>query len=102
MNGAIMILRTTLILSALAIGVSGASAKGASAKGASAKSVSAKVETAKAPHFTHSGGRHSESHRHFQRWDHPHTGLARHSGSNHSQGYVRNSGPRFHGPHRDW
>ena len=94
-----MILRTTLILSALALGVTGAHAKGASAN---AKGASKKVETSKVAPFTHSGGRHTDSHRHFQRWDHPHTGLARHSGSNHSQGYVRNSGPRFHGPHRDW
>ncbi len=77
-----MILRATLILSALALGVTSAAAK---------------VET-----FTHSGGRHSDSHRHLQRWNNMYPGAARHSGANHSQGYVRNSGPRFHGPHRDW
>jgi hypothetical protein len=94
-----MILRISIILSALALGVTGVCAKGAAA---TAKGASAKVETSKVAPFTHSGGRHTDSHRHLQRWDHPHTGLARHSGSNHSQGYVRNSGPRFHGPHRDW
>ncbi len=102
-----MILRTTLILSALAIGVSGASAKVASTKGSSAKAVfekgaSGKVESAQVPHFTHSGGRHSDSHRHLQRWNNMYPGAARHSGANDSRGYVRNSGPRFHGPHRDW
>lgn len=77
-----MILRTTILLSALALGVVSASAQ--------------------VTHHFQTGGHHSDSHRHLQRWNHPHTGLARHSGSNHSQGYVRNSGPRFNGPHRDW
>ena len=73
-----------LFLSALtlAIGVTGAYAK---------------VET-----FTHSGGRHTNNHRQIQRWDNMYPGAARHAGSNHGHSYVRNSGPRFHGPHRDW
>ena len=82
-----MILRTTFILSTLALGVTGAYAK----------NTHAKVES-----FQHSGGRHTENHRTIQRWDNMYPGAARHSGSNHSQGYVRNSGPRFHGSHRDW
>lgn len=82
-----MILRTTFILTALALGVTGAYAK----------NTHAKVES-----FQHSGGRHTDNHRHVQRWDNMYPGAARHSGSNHSQGYVRNSGPRFHGSHQDW
>ena len=87
-----MKLRTLLILLPMALGVTGASAKVETAK----------VETAKVAPSPRSGGHHTQDRRHIQRWHNMYPGAARHSGSNHSQGYVRNSGPRFHGPHRDW
>lgn len=50
----------------------------------------------------HGQGRHPTGTHHLQRWHSPNSASHFRAGSNHGHGYVRNSGPRFNGPHRDW